>query len=348
MQNDARAGQDARQPASHQHRGDSGADWHAGKAAPQAADRLLACEGSGWDEARFRLTRDATALEAARSLGLSRAGIANALEGGALRAEADRGRRLRRDQQLAAGDRLAFRLAPPAAPGPASDRPVTVIYQDRFLMAVDKPAGILVHSDGTAGAASSPGSADTLTARVQSLLIAQAARDGRPPLVPQAIQRLDVETTGLCLFSLCPEFQPALDAQVAGHEMRKRYLALVRGRFPKQLTLDQPIGRDRHDARRMRVSQAGSPSVTIARRLRVQDGCSLLLVELRTGRRHQIRVHLSAAGFPIVGDTLYGGVRSERGLMLHAYSEQVVHPVTGELEKFATPWPERFGTPAKI
>lgn len=307
--------------------------------------RILAYAGSSQDDVAFRVARPCSALEAARSLGLPRAGLSSALEGGALRRADDPGRRLRRDEMLETGDELVFHLAPPAEPLPASDGEAVVIWHDRFILAADKPAGILVHSDGTGSAAAK----DTLTSRVQGFLIREAAASGMRPLVPQAVQRLDRETTGLCLFSLCPEFQPALDAQVAGHGMRKRYLCLVRGAFPGgTTTVDAPIGRDRHDARRMRAGGGGKPAITTFRLLERRDGCSLLLAELGTGRRHQIRVHLASRGFPIVGDELYGGARSREGLMLHALSETPVHPVTGETLRLETPWPARFGRPVAL
>lgn len=213
--------------------------------------------------------------------------------------------------------------------------PPVVVYQDRILLAVDKPAGILVHGDGTG--------ADTLTGQVQDMLVNQ----GKWAAV-QAVQRLDVQTTGLVLFSLTREFQPSLDAQVAGHDMRKRYLAVVEGRIPARkgewTVLDGPIARDRHDSRRMRVAYSGKPSLTRVRTLAMRDGLSLLLVELGSGRKHQIRVHLSHAGHPVVGDTLYGGRRHKAGLMLHAWGEILLHPVTQERLLLQTAWPARFGS----
>ena len=208
-----------------------------------------------------------------------------------------------------------------------------VIYEDEVLLACDKPAGILVHGDGTG--------ARTLTDVVAEHLVDA----GRADVRPQPVQRLDVETTGLVLFSLDRATQPALDAQVAGHDMRKQYLAVVSGRFPwGEKNLRQPIGRDRHDARRMRACRPGQgkPAETRVRRLAEKDGRTLLLVELRTGRRHQIRVHLASLGFPIVGDALYGGARSTSGLLLHAWCEELDHPVTGERLRLETAWPERL------
>ena len=208
-----------------------------------------------------------------------------------------------------------------------------IIYEDEVLLACDKPAGMLVHSDGTG--------TRTLTDAVAEHLAAA----GRPDVRPQAVQRLDVETTGLTLFSLDKATQGALDAQVAGHGMHKRYLAVVAGRFPwANRVVSAPIGRDRHDARRMRACRPGQgkPAETRVTCLAQRGGRSLLLVELMTGRRHQIRVHLASLGFPIVGDALYGGARSAAGLLLHAWSEDVTHPVTGETLHLETAWPERL------
>lgn len=210
---------------------------------------------------------------------------------------------------------------------------VRIIYEDEALLACDKPAGMLVHGDGSG--------ARTLTDAVAEHL----AAGGRPEARPQAVQRLDMGTTGLVLFSLDRATQAELDRQVAGHDMRKTYLAVVRGAFPGgERLIDRPIGRDRHDARRMRACRPGQgkPAETRVRRVASAGGRSLLLVELLTGRRHQIRVHLASMGFPIVGDELYGGARSAEGLLLHAWREEVVHPVTGRRLRLETAWPERL------
>lgn len=209
----------------------------------------------------------------------------------------------------------------------------SLIYEDAVLLAWDKPAGIIVHDDGTG--------ARTLTDVVADHLAAEGRADARP----QAVQRLDRETTGLTLFSLDRATQPALDAQVAGHAMNKTYLAVVAGRVPwAEKTVHQPIGRDRHDARRMRVCRPGQgkPAETRFRRVAEKDGRTLLAVTLVTGRRHQIRVHLAALGHPIVGDALYGGPRCPAGLLLHAWREELDHPVSGERLRLETAWPARL------
>ena len=282
-----------------------------------------------------RVAQDVAARELAQELVGSKATARRILASGQLwRLQGDERIPVTATTQLGGGDlvRLAYRRA--EGPVPDATAPeVTIVYRDSILLAADKPAGLLVHGDGTG--------ADTLTARVR----AQLARQGSAA-VPQAVQRLDVETTGLVLFSLTEEFQPALDAQVAGHDMAKRYLAVIEGRLPGTgdawRELSWPIGRDRHDARRMRASSAGKPALTRVRTLAQAHGRSLLLVELATGRRHQIRVHLARAGHPLVGDALYGGAPHADGLMLHAWQERLVHPVTGETLQLATEVPPRF------
>lgn len=107
-------------------------------------------------------------------------------------------------------------------------------------------------------------------------------------------------------------------------------------------TIDAAIGRDRHDARRMRVSRTGKHAATIVRPLARYGNATLVELELLTGRRHQIRVHMASIGHPVVGDALYQGPASKGGLMLHALEERLVHPVTSEELLLRTAWPPRF------
>lgn len=264
---------------------------------------------------------------------------------------------------------------------------VSTLFEDAWLLAIDKPAGIIVHDDGTG--------APTLTDLARGHL--EAAGEGDVAAQLQAVQRLDRDTTGVVLFSKDKAVQPKLDAALAGRvaaavgavtrgmpgattaspadaapapdarlapdarPARKRYLVVVRGEFPWKIrTLDGPIGRDRHDARRMRVTPAGKPSRTRVLGLAVagprRARTSLVLARLETGRKHQIRVHLANAGYPIVGDALYGvpadrtAANGGRGascgkpvpLMLHAFEERLTHPVTGEPLVIRAPYPERF------
>ena len=229
-----------------------------------------------------------------------------------------------------------------------------IIYQDSYILAVNKPAGIIIHSDGTSRAGERAGmcAAETLTDLASVYLESNGCMQQAQDV--QALHRLDKDTTGIVLFSLDKETQPLFDELIRSRNVHKTYLAVVKGEFPEgEQDITLPIGRDRHDARRMRVSKTGKAALTHVRRLEVQrrgqSTQSLMLAELGTGRKHQIRVHFSALGFPIVGDGLYGRTSSTRTaaftqvpLMLHAYELSFVHPVTGESLVLKTEWPARF------
>ena len=231
-----------------------------------------------------------------------------------------------------------------------TDVNLEILYQDEYLLAVNKPAGIIVHADGT--------NEPSLTDLVCEKLHAHETSNKIDYSQVQALNRLDRETTGIVLFSLKKETQSQFDQLIASKELSKEYLAAVKGTFvPNKLLVDKAIGKDRHNAQKMRISPTGKPSQTEVRLVKtvltVQGQTqSLLLVNLLTGRKHQIRVHLSSLGFPLIGDTLYGGVSSlQRGakkkhkqqpLMLHAYRVEFIHPVTGAKIVIKTDIPERF------
>lgn len=239
-----------------------------------------------------------------------------------------------------------------AAASDAALSPTAILYEDDWLIAVDKPAGIIVHGDGTG--------AVTLTDQLRSLLARRHGRNAPCVRELQALQRLDRDTCGIVLFCKQKAAQASFDALIARHELRKEYLAMVEGRVPwQERTFDQPISRDRHDARKMRASRTGKAAFTHARKLgerrlggRVR---TLLAVTIKTGRKHQIRVHLSHAGFPLVGDVLYNpayataaaaaphgsrrGTSASEPLMLQAHRVTFTHPITGERVQITAPTP---------
>ena len=231
-----------------------------------------------------------------------------------------------------------------------SDNNFEVLYKDEYLLAVNKPAGIIVHADGT--------HEPSLTDVVYEKLCALESSNQIDLSQVQALNRLDRETTGIVLFSLKKETQPQFDQLIASKELSKEYLAAVKGTFePNKVLIDKAIGKDRHDAQKMRISATGKPSQTEVRLIKVSSSAqgqiqSLLLANLLTGRKHQIRVHLSSLGFPLVGDMLYGGASSlqraskkrcrPQPLMLHAYRVGFIHPVTSAKIVIKTNIPERF------
>lgn len=275
----------------------------------------------------FLVHRDLSATELADSLGLSRRQRQTLLAERRLLAG---GRTLGERDEVPQGTSVSLRLAHTPPQGLAAEGGPLVVACDPFFLVANKPAGLLVHGDGNG--------VRTLTDLVAETLLASGSNAD-----PQAVQRLDVPTTGLVLFSLTDEFKPAFDALLAGGGMRKRYLAVAEGSVPETLgRIDAPLGRDRHDPHRMRVSRSGKAASTLVRPLCRRDGKTLLMVELLTGRRHQIRVHLASTGHPLVGDVLYGARRCEVGLALHAWREEFAHPVTGERVAVEAPWPARF------
>lgn len=212
------------------------------------------------------------------------------------------------------------------------------LYCDASLLALDKPAGLIVHGDGTGER--------SLTDYASDLMLAMG--DGFAASDVQALNRLDRDTSGIVLFSIDKATQALFDRMIAERQIEKRYRALAEGRVEwNEKLIDLPLARDRHDTRKMRVARDGKPSQTrvkVLKRLKARHGLparSLLDIELLTGRKHQIRVHLAHLGHPLVGDALYGKPRDCR-LMLHAYRMAFTHPVTGEHISIESPLPSEF------
>lgn len=243
--------------------------------------------------------------------------------------------RLRREGGIQwRGDRLRLALWPEREAG---IEPVwqeaEVLYEDDFCLVVHKPAGMAVHPDGS-------GSDTTL----DHIVAAHYAASGCGIAV-RHIHRLDKDTTGPVLYAKNEYAQLVLDEDMRSKDISRRYAAITAGAVPAQLTvIDEPIGRDRHHAARRRVSPGGQPAVTRITGREVLRGATSLQVELETGRTHQIRVHLSHAGHPLIGDELYGGPRwglAERGRQaLHGEALAFRHPWTRKLTVVADPWPE--------
>jgi RluA family pseudouridine synthase len=178
-----------------------------------------------------------------------------------------------------------------------------------------------------------PGSTRSVLSWAETLVETQA---------PGIVHRLDVETSGIVLLSLSPHGHRLLDASFAQRTIVKNYIALVPGRLrPQRGTIDKPLFRDASG--RMRTDPRGRPSRTIYETLSGSSTCSLLVVRPRSGRTHQIRVHLAAIGHPIAGDPLYGDPRHTLGaprLWLHASSLEMRPELATALEV-----PERLECP---
>ena len=209
-----------------------------------------------------------------------------------------------------------------------------VVYEDDHVIVVDKPAGMVVH----AGAGRQDKNlVNGLLARYPELANLEPAE--RPGIV----HRLDADTSGLMVVARTTEASAALSAAIKAREVQRYYIALVAGRLPlaRGGIIDQPIGRHPRNRTRQAVVPDGRPARTRFFPLTHYwtDGKPLTLVQLKleTGRTHQIRVHMNAIGYPVVGDPTYGvalhGIELSRQF-LHAHCIEFHHPVSGEILEF--------------
>jgi 23S rRNA pseudouridine1911/1915/1917 synthase len=235
------------------------------------------------------------------------------------------GRPAKRGERLRGGERIDYPTpGPVGTPLEPVDLGLRIPYEDEHLLIVEKPAGLVTHpAAGVRG--------PTL---VHALLHHQIA-GGDDPERPGIVHRLDKDTSGLLVVAKEPEAHRRLQAALRARDIDRRYVALVHGRPPSRRgTIEAPIGRDLLDPARMAVDgRAPREAVTHFELTEGLPAHTLLEVKLDTGRTHQIRVHLSAIGHPVVGDPLYGRGAAELGLdrqFLHAARLSLTHPITGE------------------
>lgn len=197
---------------------------------------------------------------------------------------------------------------------------LSICYEDELLLAVNKPSHLLVHSDGV-------DTSHTLCNRVQGYYLMQGITAPVRPL-----HRLDKETSGIVLFCKIPFFQPLLDHMMKEKQIQREYEAIVEGSIhQKKQTITYPIARDRHDARKMRVSATGKHAKTTITLQKNYGAYSWIHARLFTGRTHQIRVHLAALKHPLLSDSLYGTPSDKiHRLALHASLLTLQHPFTNQ------------------
>jgi 23S rRNA pseudouridine1911/1915/1917 synthase len=267
----------------------------------------------------------------AERLGVSRGQAQRAISTGGVRVD---GERRPKSFRLAGGERVEVDLASTSGLAPEGP-PVDVRYRDDHLAVVVKPAGIPTHP-------TEHRRTGTLVNRLLAMDVPLAPRGG--PLRPGIVHRLDVGTSGLLVVASDDDAHEALAAMFAAHRADRRYLALVSGDVEHdRFDVDAPLGRS---GARIRVATGGRAAATGFEVRERFERATLLEAIPRTGRTHQIRVHLSSVGHPIVGDARYGGggdLARALGLarpFLHARRLAFDHPVTGARIDLEEPLPD--------
>ena len=212
----------------------------------------------------------------------------------------------------------------------AQNIPIEILYEDNDIIVVNKPKGMVVHPAN--------GNPDgTLVNAVMAICHDSLSGIGGE-IRPGIVHRLDKDTSGVIVVAKNDKAHINLSEQIKNHEVEKTYLALVKG-FVKEneATINMPIGRSTSNRKKMAVTQSGKQAIThfkvIKRYKTHKQDYALLEVKIETGRTHQIRVHLSQIGYPIVGDSTYSKGKNEWGIegqCLHAKSLKFKHPITGK------------------
>jgi len=255
------------------------------------------------------------------------------------------GRAAKANQAVRPGQDVAIHIPEPVDANPRPEAlPLRIVYEDRDLVVVDKPAGMVVH----------PAAGHDSGTLVNALLhhvtdLSGIGGEKRPGIV----HRLDRGTSGLLVVAKNDAAHDELSRQFHDREVEKEYIALVWGVVQAGRRIDAPIGRDPVQRKKMsaRARRSRSAVTRIVRADVLNPALTLARVAIQTGRTHQIRVHLSAIGHPVVGDALYGGVRRRvpgdlRAVthldrpFLHAARLAFTHPGDGRRMEFESPLPE--------
>ncbi len=220
----------------------------------------------------------------------------------------------------------------------AEDIPLDIIYEDNDILVVNKQKGLVVH----------PGNGNPDGTLVNAIM--NKCKDSLSgiggEIRPGIVHRIDKDTSGLLIIAKNDKAHINMSEQIKNHEVKKTYIALVRGKTKEnQATIDMPIARSNKDRTKMAVSKNGKNAITHFEVIERFSGYTLLKVNIETGRTHQIRVHLSQIGYPIVGDFVYSNGKNPfgvQGQMLHSSELEFKHPITGKEMKLQACLPEYF------
>ena len=218
------------------------------------------------------------------------------------------------------------------------DIPIDIIYEDKDIIVVNKPKGMVVHPangnpDGTL--------VNAILAKCKDSLSGIGGE-----IRPGIVHRLDKDTSGLLIIAKNDQAHINMSKQIQDRKVIKKYIALVKGVIGENTaTIDMPIARSTKDRKKMAVDPNGKEAITHYKVLQRYDKYTLLEIKIDTGRTHQIRVHMAYIGHPVVGDMQYSNGKNEFGIegqMLHSKYLEFDHPITGKRLKLEAPLPEYF------
>ncbi len=218
----------------------------------------------------------------------------------------------------------------------AQNIPLEIIYEDNDIIVVNKPKGMVVHPAN--------GNPDgTLVNAIMAICKNSLSGIGGE-IRPGIVHRLDKDTSGIIIIAKNDKAHINLSEQIKNHEVKKTYIAIVRGVVKEnQATINMPIGRSNKDRKKMAISKNGKEAITHFKVLKRYPEYTVLEVNIETGRTHQIRVHLAQIGYPCIGDETYSSGKNKwgiKGQALHAKSLEFKHPTTGKQMKLEAKLPE--------
>ncbi|MBQ3408081.1 MAG: RluA family pseudouridine synthase [Clostridia bacterium] len=229
--------------------------------------------------------------------------------------------------KVKAGDVIKIDIPEPKESGlVAQDIPIEIVYEDSDIIVVNKPKGMVVHPAN--------GNPDgTLVNAIMNICKGSLSGIGGE-IRPGIVHRLDKNTSGLLIVAKNDNAHVKMSEQIKNREVKKIYIALVRGVISEnEATINMPIARSKKDRKKMAIDKDGKEAITHFKVIRRYNNYTLLEIKIDTGRTHQIRVHMSQIGHPVVGDDVYSNGKNEFGVegqMLHAKSLDFKHPVTGK------------------
>ena len=220
----------------------------------------------------------------------------------------------------------------------AQELPLDIVYEDNDILVVNKAKGMVVH----------PGNGNPDNTLVNAVLAhCKDSLSGIGGVVrPGIVHRIDKDTSGLLIVAKNDKAHINMSEQIKNHEVKKTYIALVRGNIKEnEAKIDMPISRSKTDRVKMAVDKKGKSAITYFKVLERFGDYTLIEVQIETGRTHQIRVHMAQIGFPIVGDFVYSNGKNPFnvvGQMLHSQKLDFKHPITGKDMHLEAPLPEYF------